>query len=61
MSRIHKVTDLRSALALLSQYENELIETDEPVDPSAELSGSYCYIGTHGTVMRPTRFRLSVI
>ncbi|MHA0935543.1 UbiD family decarboxylase domain-containing protein, partial [Enterobacter hormaechei subsp. xiangfangensis] len=55
MSRIHKVTDLRSALALLSQYENELIETDEPVDPSAELSGVYRYIGAHGTVMRPTR------
>lgn len=55
MSHIHKVTDLRSALALLSQYENELIETDEPVDPSAELSGVYRYIGAHGTVMRPTR------
>lgn len=55
MSHIHKVTDLRSALALLSQYENELIETDEPVDPSTELSGVYRYIGAHGTVMRPTR------
>lgn len=55
MSHIHKVTDLRSALALLSQYENELIETDEPVDPNAELSGVYRYIGAHGTVMRPTR------
>lgn len=28
-----KVTDLRSALAVLSQYDDELIYTDEPVDP----------------------------
>lgn len=34
-----KVTDLRSALAVLSHYDDELIYTDEPVDPIAELSG----------------------
>ncbi len=50
-----KVTDLRSALALLSQYDDELIYTDEPVDPIAELSGVYRYVGAHGTVQRPTR------
>ena len=50
-----KVTDLRSALAVLSQYDDELIYTDEPVDPIAELSGVYRYVGAHGTVQRPTR------
>lgn len=50
-----KVTDLRSALEVLSQYDNELIYTDEPVDPMAELSGVYRYVGAHGTVQRPTR------
>lgn len=55
MSQTKKVTDLRSALAVLRKFDDELIETDEPVDPSAELSGVYRYIGAHGTVMRPTR------
>lgn len=50
-----KVTDLRSALAVLSHYDDELIYTDEPVDPIAELSGVYRYVGAHGTVQRPTR------
>ena len=50
-----KVTDLRSALVVLSQYDDELIYTDEPVDPIAELSGVYRYVGAHGTVQRPTR------
>ncbi|MBJ3816089.1 UbiD family decarboxylase [Shimwellia pseudoproteus] len=50
-----KVTDLRSALALLSQYDDQLIDTDEPVDPLAELSGVYRHIGAGGTVMRPTQ------
>ncbi|MDF7630490.1 UbiD family decarboxylase [Erwiniaceae bacterium L1_55_4] len=47
--------DLRSALKILSQYENEYVETSEPVDPAAELSGVYRYVGAGGTVMRPTR------
>ncbi|MDU1458955.1 MAG: UbiD family decarboxylase, partial [Klebsiella sp.] len=50
-----KVTDLRSTLAVLSHYDDELIYTDEPVDPIAELSGVYRYVGAHGTVQRPTR------
>jgi len=50
-----KVTDLRSALEVLSQYDDELIYTDEPVDPIAELSGVYRYVGAHGTVKRPTQ------
>lgn len=50
-----QVHDLRSALALLEQFDDELIYTDEPVDPIAELSGVYRYVGAHGTVKRPTR------
>jgi len=49
------VHDLRSALALLQTYDGEYIETNEPVDPEAELSGVYRYVGAGGTVQRPTR------
>ncbi|MBU9844758.1 UbiD family decarboxylase [Rahnella ecdela] len=55
------VTDLRSALDLLSQYENEVITTDEPVDPIAELSGIYRYVGAHGTCKRPTKLGPAMI
>ncbi len=47
--------DLRAAIDLLKQYDDEYIETNEPVDPAAELSGVYRYVGAGGTVMRPTR------
>jgi len=50
-----EVTDLRSAIELLKLYGDEYLETDEPVDPEAELSGVYRYVGAGGTVMRPTR------
>jgi hypothetical protein len=36
----NQVFDLRTALEIIRQYENEYIETSEPVDPAAELSGS---------------------
>jgi UbiD family decarboxylase len=49
------IYDLRSALAFLEKSDGELISTDEPVNPVAELSGVYRYVGAHGTVMRPTR------
>lgn len=49
------ITDLRSAIELLKRHEGEYIETDEPVDPEAELSGVYRYVGARGTVMRPTK------
>ncbi|TKI06494.1 UbiD family decarboxylase [Martelella alba] len=55
------VTDLRSALDVLSQYDDEVIYTDEPVDPIAELSGVYRYVGAHGTVKRPTRIGPAMI
>ena len=50
-----KIDDLRSALEFLRKQDGELIETDEPVDPAAELAGVYRYVGAGGTVMRPTR------
>ncbi|HEY3426208.1 MAG TPA: UbiD family decarboxylase [Negativicutes bacterium] len=50
-----KVTDLRSALELLRTVPGQLIETDELVDPHAELAGVYRYVGAGGTVQRPTR------
>lgn len=50
-----KVTDLRSALALLKEKENQLIETDKKVEPWAQLAGIYRHIGAGGTVMRPTK------
>ncbi|MGG4038525.1 UbiD family decarboxylase domain-containing protein [Heyndrickxia ginsengihumi] len=52
---MEKVVDLRSALELLKNVPGQLIETNEPVDPHAELSGVYRYIGAGGTVKRPTK------
>ncbi|SDE55820.1 UbiD family decarboxylase [Sporomusa acidovorans] len=50
-----KVTDLRSAIGLLKSVPGQLLETNEPVDPHAELSGVYRHVGAGGTVMRPTK------
>jgi len=50
-----KVTDLRSAIELLKKFKGQYIETNEPADPHAEISGVYRHIGAGGTVMRPTR------
>lgn len=49
--RIH---DLRSALDFLKELPQQVIETDVEVDPEAELSGVYRYVGAGGTVKRPT-------
>lgn len=49
------VCDLRSALEVLKAVPGQLLYTDEPVDPHAELSGVYRYVGAGGTVQRPTR------
>ena len=49
------ITDLRSALALLAETPGELVETDVPVEPMAELAGVYRYVGAGGTVQRPTK------
>lgn len=48
------ITSLREALAYLKTEEGQLIETDHEVDPMAELSGIYRYVGAGGTVARPT-------
>ncbi|MBQ7704713.1 MAG: UbiD family decarboxylase [Selenomonadaceae bacterium] len=48
------VDSLRSALEFLRKIPNQLIETDVEVNPAAELSGVYRYIGAGGTVARPT-------
>ena len=42
---MNKVIDLRSALELLRSTPGQLIETDVPVDPKAELCGVYRYVG----------------
>ncbi len=49
------VHDLRSALELLGSLPGQLVTTDVEVDPEAELSGVYRYVGAAGTCMRPTR------
>ncbi|MDR3270612.1 MAG: UbiD family decarboxylase [Peptococcaceae bacterium] len=61
MNQTGKVTDLRSALEYLKTLPGQLIETDEPVDPHAELAGVYRHIGAGGTVMRPTRIGPAMI
>ena len=50
-----QVHDLRSALKLLEEMPGQLVSTDVEVDPAAELSGVYRYVGAGGTVMRPTK------
>ena len=49
-----EVNSLRDALEFLKKFPNRLIETNVEVDPAAELSGVYRYIGAGGTVKRPT-------
>lgn len=46
--------DLRSVIEELKQLPGEYHETNVEVDPIAELSGVYRYIGAGGTVQRPT-------
>lgn len=50
-----QITDLRSAIDVLKQYDDEYVETNVQVDPEAELSGVYRKVGAGGTVMRPTQ------
>lgn len=47
--------DLRKVLAELQEMPGEYHETNVEVDPHAELSGVYRYIGAGGTVKRPTK------
>lgn len=52
---MEKEYDLRSALNLLKEMPDQLIESDVEVDPHAELAGIYRYVGAGGTVKRPTK------
>lgn len=52
MSDVH---DLRSAIELLKRIPGQYAETNEPVDPRDELAGVYRYVGSGGTVKRPTK------
>lgn len=52
---MNQVHDLRSALELLKNVEGQLVETNVEVDPDAEISGVYRYVGAGGTVARPTQ------
>ena len=48
------IRSLRDAVAFLEAQQGQLIRSRVPVDPAAELSGVYRYVGAGGTVMRPT-------
>lgn len=47
--------DLRKAIEVLKAASGQFIETNEPVECHAEISGIYRYVGAAGTVMRPTQ------
>lgn len=49
------ILSLRDALEVLKEIPGQLVETDVAVDPAAELSGVYRYVGAGGTVKRPTK------
>lgn len=49
-----EILDLRTALEVLRGAPGQLVETSVEVDPAAERSGVYRYVGAGGTVMRPT-------
>lgn len=54
MSNRTDILDLRTALNVLRETPGQLVETNVEVDPAAELSGVYRYVGAGGTVKRPT-------
>lgn len=47
--------DLRRVLDEIKDDDSQYHETDVVVDPDAEISGVYRYIGAGGTTMRPTK------
>ncbi|WP_209857492.1 UbiD family decarboxylase domain-containing protein [Chitinophaga sp. OAE865] len=51
----YPICDLRSALAAIEKIPGQLLQTDVPVNPDADLAGVYKLIGAGGTVERPTR------
>jgi gallate decarboxylase subunit C len=55
------INDLRSALALLASVPGQLVSTDTPVDPVAELAAVYKRIGAGTPVTPPTRIGPAMI
>ncbi|MDU0865234.1 UbiD family decarboxylase [Actinomyces urogenitalis] len=55
MTHAPLIRDLRDALDLLAGDAEQLVVTDYPVDPEAELAGVYKRVGAGGTVARPTK------
>lgn len=51
------VRDLRSALEFLRGMQGQLVETEVEVDPAAELSGVYRYVGAGGVLSSGPRAR----
>jgi 4-hydroxy-3-polyprenylbenzoate decarboxylase len=49
------ITDLRSCLKLLEGIPGQLLRTEHPVDPMAELAGVYRYVGAGCPVEPPTK------
>lgn len=47
--------DLRKVLREIKDNPEDYRETDIEIDPDAEISGVYRYIGAGGTVERPTK------
>jgi gallate decarboxylase subunit C len=52
--RVGEVFDLRSAIRLLEDTPGQIITTDEPVDPKAELAGVYKLVGAGTPTVPPT-------
>lgn len=50
-----EVSDLRSALKLLAGIPGQLLRTDHPVSPNAELAGVYRHVGAGCPVAPPTK------
>lgn len=50
-----QVWDLRRVLAEIKNDATQYHETNRAIDPDAEISGVYRYIGAGGTVERPTK------
>lgn len=56
-----KINDLRTSIEYLKTFPNQILETDVQVDPFAEISGIYRYVGAGGTVKRPTKLGPAMI
>ena len=55
------IVDLRTALTFLETQPGHILRITKPVDPQAELSGIYRYLGAGTPVKPPTRTGPAVI